>query len=196
MPSSTVNFALPYPAPTDQPCDFDEQWCDFTDAIDAVFAVFQAGIDRAYPTIPMAMVQQTVSRNILNLEDHPFDTVAIDTAGMTDLDADPFHITIPRPGVWTLACGMIFPSPALVLNGFLGMQVTQDVFGGFSVDCQAMSLDRGAGVDYHLTAYAPARFLPQGLRLGVTHNFGNVSVKTITSTWFSVSWHADAMVSA
>jgi hypothetical protein len=196
LPNNTAIFNLPYPAATDAPCDFDEQWCDFTDAIDNVFATFQAGIDRAYPTIPIAMVQQTTPRSILNLENHPFDTVAIDTAGMTDIDADPFHVTIPRPGVYTVAAGMIFPSPALVLNGFLSLQVTQDVFSGFSVDVQAEALDRGAGVDYHITGYAPARFLPQGLKLGVTHNFGNQSVKTITSTWLSVSWHADTMVPA
>lgn len=196
LPNVTANFALPYPSASDAPCDFDTQWCDFTASIDTVFARFQAGIDRSVPTIAIALVQQTTPRNILNLENTPFDTVVIDTAGMTDLDADPFHITIPRPGVYTLAAGMLFPSPGLSINGFLSIQVTQDVFAGFSADCQAEDIDRGAGVDYHITAYQPANLLPQGLRLGLTHNFGNQSVKTITSSWFSVFWHADSMVPA
>ena len=196
LPDFTANFALPYPNATDEPCDFDEQWCDFTEAVETVFARFQAGIDRAYPTIPIAMLQQTTPRSILNLENTLFDTVAIDTAGMTDIDADPFHITIARPGVYTLAAGMLFPSPAITLNGYLDISLTQSFFGGFSVSVQNQALDRGAGVDYHISAYGPARLLPQGLGIGLTHNFGNQSVKTITSSWLAVFWHADSMVPA
>ncbi len=196
LPNFTPNFNLPYPAATDEPCDFDAQWCDFTEAIDTVFATFQAGIDRSVPTIPIAMLQQTAPRSILNLEETLFDTVVIDTAGMTDIDSDPFHIYLRRPGVYTLAAGMKFPSPNISLNGFLAVELTQTFFGGFTVSVQNQSLDRGPGVDYHISAYGAARLLPQNLGIGLTHNFGNQSVKTITSSWLAVFWHADTMVPA
>lgn len=194
MPNTTPNFALPYPAATDEPCDFAEQWCDFTAAIDDVFATFQAGIDRTIPTIPIAMLQQTVTRSILNFSPLLFDTVVIDTAGMTDLDSDLSRITIPRNGVYSLNAGMVFASPGVV-NGPIFMAFNQDIFpGGLAVNVSSEALDRGPGLDYRLTANGPARFIEQGVKLGIYFDFGVATLYPIVSSWMSVSWHADSMV--
>lgn len=194
MPNTTPNFALPYPAATDEPCDFAEQWCDFTGAVDGVLATFQSGIDRSVPTIPIAMLQQTVSRSILNLSPLLFDTVVIDTAGMTDLDADLSRITIPRNGVYTLKASMFFVSPGVV-NGPIRMDFNQDIFPvGSLVDVSAEALDRGVGVNYLITANGPAVFIEQGVKVGVSFNFGVNALYPITASWMSVSWHADSMV--
>lgn len=38
----TANFALPYPGALDEPCDFAQDWCAFTDATSTVLAGLQA----------------------------------------------------------------------------------------------------------------------------------------------------------
>src|SRR5688500_14787019 len=148
MPNNTFNFNLPYPSGTDRPCDFAEPWCDFTTAIDAVFAVFQAAIDRTIPVVPMAILLQTTQRSILNFAPLIFDTVVADTAGMTDIDVDPFSITIRRPGRYTVA--------AYVQKPTVGAPFVPAEFSIFiepDNDAQGELIDRGSGVTYHLTAY-------------------------------------------
>src|SRR5688500_14304081 len=105
MPDTPI-FSLPYPGPSDAPCDFAEQWCDFTEAIDGVFTTFEAGIARTMPVIPLAIMRLTTVQLIPNLQRVPFDAVAADTAGMTDIASDPFHITITRAGRYTVSGGL------------------------------------------------------------------------------------------
>lgn len=103
MPNTTANFALPYPNSLDAPCDFAEQWCDFTDAVEAVLAGFQESVDRTYPVVPMAQLrqtEQTAYASDTNSVALDYDTVSFDTAGFVDFDASSNEITVDRAGVF------------------------------------------------------------------------------------------------
>ena len=190
MPNNTLNFNLPYPAGTDRPCDFAEQWCEFTTAVDAVFAVFQAAIDRTIPVIPMAILQQTTVRSILNSAPLIFDTVLVDTAAMTDIDVDPFSITIQRAGRYTVAAYVQKPTA-----GAPFVPAEWSIFIEPQSDAQGELIDRGAGVDYHLTAYkAVESHFTVGTKIRLSYSVGNQSSFNIDRSWLSVAWHSDTEV--
>jgi hypothetical protein len=185
MPDMTANFSLPYPAPSDDPCLFAEQWCDFTDAIDAVIANFTLGADRAVPLIPAAMLRATITRAILPGNPIPFDEVVFDTAGMTDLDADPYHIFIRQPGRYTTAAFFSKVSSGAV-NSVTTLQME---------NIQGHILDRGAGPAYYLPLYSPSQnFLTVGTEVSIEYFSGSNSPQDIDSAWMSVFWHADTEV--
>lgn len=188
MPNFTGNFALPFPAPSDDPCLFAEQWCDFTEAIDGVFATFQTVIDRTIPVIPLAILRQTVVRSVPDFGQIPFDTVIADTAGMTDLDADAYHITIDRPGRYTVATGLSKPTTATALPRFTS------VFETPTFNAQASLLDRGAGVEYFLNGYRAVQTYAVGDKIGLSFAVSVTGLWTIDTSWLAVIWHSDTEV--
>lgn len=193
MPSNTPNFNLPYPNGSDDPCLFAQQWCDFTESINGVLALFQAGINRANPVVPAAMLRISTPRNIINLNLINFDEVVFDTAGMTDLDADPYRIYIRRPGRY-------------IFNGFVDKDTSGVVDSQFSItaqhelpapggqlDATSVILDRGAN-DYLNTAYSPSQPLVAGDRVSMFYNTGTATAQEVNTAWMSVIWVADTEV--
>lgn len=191
MPNTTINFSLPYPSPDDDPCLFAEQWCDFTDSIDSIIGTFQAGADRAIPVIPAAMLRRTTSINVINGNIIPFTDVVIDTANMTDLDADPYRITIPRTGRYTVGAFM-----EKVSSGTVNSQITLFIRGELpsNLDITTSTLDRGAAVTYFVPAYGPVTTLQQGDRLGIFFTTGVATSQQVNAAWLSVIWHSDTEV--
>lgn len=186
MPNNTVNFALPYPAPTDEPCDFAEQWCDFTEAINDILATFQEGTDRAIPVVPAALVRVTEARSIINGSNIPFDEVVMDTAGMTDLDADPYTITVPRTGRYTVGAFVEKASSGVVNSDFTVFIDGTSVGWGI--------LDRGAFTNYWCPAYSPSDPLAAGTQVKLRFNTAVAAAQTVFTAWLSVIWHADTEV--
>jgi hypothetical protein len=187
MPNNTINFNLPYPSGVDPPCDFAEQWCDFTEAIDGVFATFQSAIDRAIPVVPLAIVRQTISRGVFNFALIPFDTVTADTAAMVDVDADPFHIVINRPGRYTVACALSKPTTGFSLPRPTSVASTPSL-------AQAALLDRGAGLEYFLNGFYAVATFAAGDKVGLSFSVGNQNTWTIDESWLAVIWHSDTEV--
>lgn len=97
MPT-TPNFALPYPGALDEPCDFAQDWCAFTDAAAAVLADFQATADRVYPVEPVAKMELNTVTTITRNSVVPFDSVTVNNAGYVDFDASSSTITVKRQG--------------------------------------------------------------------------------------------------
>jgi hypothetical protein len=188
MPNFTTNFNLPYPAGTDEPCDFAQQWCDFTQAIDGVFDTFQSAIDRTIPVVPAAILVQTVPTSIFNFSPLRFDTVLVDTAGMTDLDVDPFTITITRPGRYTVACFVEKPTTGFSLPRFTS------IFAGPSFSAQSELLDRGAGILYYLNGFHAVETYAAGDQARLSFSVGSQQFWDITSSWLAVIWHSDTEV--
>lgn len=114
MPT-TANFALPYPGALDEPCDFAQDWCAFTDATQLVLDGFQATADRVYPVQPVAKMQVTTLTTITNDSIVPFDTVTFSNAGWIDFDASNTTITVKRPGRFVAAFNA-FMTTSLVAN--------------------------------------------------------------------------------
>jgi hypothetical protein len=191
MPNTTVNFALPYPAGTDAPCDFAEQWCDFTAAIDGVFDTFQSAIDRTIPVVPVAITLMTIPTSVFNSGLIPFDTVLVDTAGMTDMDTDPYTITIKRPGRYTVAAGILKPS-----TGAPPAPGQTSIFALPEFDAQAVvnDLGPGGGVLYYLAAYFAVETYAAGDQIQLSFSVGNQALWPITSAHLSVLWHSDTEV--
>lgn len=190
MPSNTANFNLPYPNATDEPCDFAAQWCDFTQAIDDVFDVFQVAINRTIPVIPLAIMRQTITRTVPGFGNIPFDTVSIDTAGMTDIDADPTSITIRRPGRYTVAAMM-----EKLTAGAPFVTAFTSVFATPKFNAQAMLFDRGAGVTYFLNPYFSVESYAAGDKIGLSFSVaGSPTAFAIERSWLAVIWHSDTEV--
>lgn len=189
MTNQTANFALPYPSATDEPCDFAQQWCDFTDAIDDVFAVFQSAIDRTIPVIPMAILQMTTSNSVINFNDIRFDTVLVDTARMTDIDVDPFHVTVHRPGRYTVAVFVAKPTA-----GAPFVPLVTSIFNQIDANAQADVVDRGAGVEYYLNGYWAVQTYTAGTQISLTFGSGAQQAFTIDLAWLAVIWHSDTEV--
>lgn len=86
MPDHTANYALPYPSSVDRPCDFAQQWCDFTDAVEGVLAQVQESVDRIYPLIRISILRLSEATSFPGGSGTPivYDTVDIDTPGWVD----------------------------------------------------------------------------------------------------------------
>lgn len=190
MVSLTPNFSLPYPSASDEPCDFAEQWCDFTEAVDDVFDTFQEAVDRTVPTIPMAAIRLTVPYQAVNLAPVRFDTVLIDTAGMTDLDVDPFRITITRRGRYTVTGFINKLTAGVPLNSQISLLVYSQ--SGFNI--LAGTIDRGGGFPYRINSYVPVALLEVGEQIELSFNTGTSGTSQVDSASLSVAWHSDTEV--
>lgn len=189
MPNYTPNYGLPYPAPSDSPCDFDEQWCDFTDAISAVMDRFQTTVNRTVPVVPAAMLQLTQIRQIFSNQAIPFDAVTFDTSGMTDIDSDPTAITINRTGRYTIG-GFIEEFG----SGSVNNRVVATVYSSTNLldaATETTILNRGTGVSYYLPPYTPITNLSAGdvlrMRLFVFPDLDRL----VNEAWMGVFWHSD-----
>lgn len=182
----TPLLALPYPGPDDPPCDFDEQWCQFTGAVDAVFDRWEAGLSRAYPAVPAAKLRQTVAGTVIfNSTQIAFSEVTLDTAGMTNLDADPYTITVPRTARYTV-CGFIEEADA---SGGAGAQSVLTV--SFAGETNII-LVLGAGT-YRNTVFWPVVSLPAGARIQLQPFLSGQNQRTIFEASLSVVWHSDVI---
>jgi hypothetical protein len=190
MPNLTPNMLLPYPNGVDAPCDFDEQWCAFTSAIDGVFDTFETALARTYPAVPAAVLQVTtpvlVQNNII-----PFDTVQLDTADMTDIDADPYTITIKVAGRYTLGGYTgelsVTPNPNTPTI-FISVTPNDPLGAPFST-----ILDLGTvGLNFGNNAHFEAMTLGVGTTVQLITSNGAVSgFRSIDDAWLAVYWHAD-----
>lgn len=183
----TPLMGLLYPGPTDAPCDFDEQWCTFTAGIDAIFDKWQAGLQRAYPAIPAAVMQLTTDPatpvTILNFNPVAFTEVVLDTAGMTDMDADPYAITVPFSARWT--CALFTQQDT---GGVADQQ--SSIFGPNNQG--NIILDRGAGVTYYNHSYIAVQDLVAGTRVTLTTFVSPAPTRILRAAWLSVAWHSDS----
>lgn len=182
MTAFTPNFSLPYPTALDAPCDFAEQWCEFTDAVNAVTTRFQTTVDRTVPTIPMARMTLTTPITIVNGGTIPFDSVSVNTAGWIDFDASNTDIVPDRAGYFVMTAQALFQTTGVLGNVF-SLQ-----FNNFTTQ-QDNQIDRAtSSVGLNLTS----------MRLVTTPFAFNVRVQrtiagnlTINAASFSLWWHAD-----
>lgn len=183
MPILTPVFGLSYPGPNDAPCDFAEQWCEFSDTFQAALDPFQAIIDRTEPAVPMAQLRLTETI-VMNTGFVPFDTLAVDTAGWVDFDADNTGITTDRGGYFTVVAG------ATVSSSLLGV-----IFGISTSSFVAMAdnkIDQGTANTVVGMGFSGNRFLttPETFRLQVSRSPNTVAI-TVLQAQLTVFWHSD-----
>ena len=119
MTALTPVYGLPYPDALDAPCDFPEDWCAFTAAVDGVLDRFELGAQRVIPAIPIAKVMITSQVVIAEGAAFPWDTVAVDTAGWTDFDADNRIITVSRSARYSTVVAVILAPTGVANSSYL-----------------------------------------------------------------------------
>lgn len=193
MPNLTTSFSLPYPAPSDQPCDFAEQWCDFTAALEAVFTRFQATVDRTVPVIPIALL--TLSEPATVLGGIPFDTVVVDTAGWVDPDVDMTMISPDVAGVLTVTTNLVQTAATLNDTIILTMTSVGPVVTATNMFNDNDELDRATEFVGIYTEqevfFAPGSYVPGVSGIRPVHDETNTSQVTMNYAQFCVYWHSD-----
>lgn len=182
MTAFTPNFALPYPTALDQPCDFAEQWCEFTDAANVVATRFETTVNRTVPLIPMARMTLTTPVSILNGGLVPFDSVSVNTAGWVDFDNSNTDITPDRAGFFVLNANALVQS-TLSLGTVLTLELP--AVSNF----QDNQIDRATS-SVGLTV-ARIRQLTTPFPLNIKISRSTVGNLQINAASFSVWWHAD-----
>lgn len=197
MPNYTANFALPYPNPTDDPCLFAEQWCDFAAAVNAVLDGFQETIDRTVPVVPMAQMRITTAQAYnSSLETFvTFDAVSFDTAGWTDFDANPRAISTDRAAVFNVHASDITDPDGV--NSLWTIRFEETDLSGITTVGEAQQiLDRGGtGTRIGNTVTnLVQRNQPIDTYLEVFVN-GSVTYN-LTNAYMTIWWHADTVRAA
>lgn len=183
----TPLMGLSYPSPTDAPCDFDEQWCQFTAGIDSIFDRWEAGLSRAYPSIPAAKMRQTELTTVFNSTQIQFSEVTFDSAGMTNMDADPYTITCQRTGRYSVAA-FIEENDA---SGGAGAQSVLTI-SSFNFTESNTVLVLGAGT-YRNSVYWPVVSLTVGDRIQLQPFLSGQTQRTIIEASLAVFWHSDVI---
>lgn len=186
MPSFTPNFALPYPNGTDAPCDFAQQWCDFSDAFQTQLDGFQAIIDRTIPVIPIARLELTVPYTAVALEPVRFDTLNIDTANWVDFDADPTTIRVDRGGIFVVVASAEIVT--VVGTNTYSMTMQSIPLGTIRDEQQKAAAAQGQSAGFSLGALVTVT-TPSTFGLYVNNN--NLINVTLTRAALTVFWHAD-----
>lgn len=196
MPNFTPGFGLPYPSSTDEPCDFAEQWCDFTQALDAVFDGFQETLNRTVPMIPIASMAITPFIIIPAFSFIPYDRLVIDTAGWTAMDVDSTMISPDMAAVLSLSSNALFAglaAPGMFIldcidsTGVLNQPV--DIHYDSEMDMNTCAV----GIDVEQpTLFSPGHWIPGVTGLRNTGISSSAPADThIEYGNFTVYWHAD-----
>lgn len=181
----TTNFAFPYPDGSNAPCDFDTDWCNFTNSVQALFDSYQAIVDRTIPVIPVARLLVTSNVTIANGAEVPFDTVSVDTAGWVDFDADQYGITTDRAGRFVAHAWARVSSTTL--NNYINLRIrytgqVQNPDDNFNDQAQGVGI---AGC----TAYLAALTTTTRWSLAIASASGSNVV--VEAAEYNVMWHAD-----
>lgn len=186
MTAYTPNFDLPYPTAPDAPCDFPQQWCDFTNAVTEVLDRFEAIANRTNPSVPIAKMRLT--RPVLLTGDSvlAFDAVEVNNAGMIDFDVSRNRIRIQRPGRYSAEAHVMFNASTTANNNY-------------SVTINGVMLDTIRVIDLNTSFVAQVYTTPIDLDI---FTFGplDVSVRvnatlapsfTVADAALAVYWFAD-----
>lgn len=185
--SPTAVLGLPYPNGDARPCDFDEDWCQFTTAVQGYFDLWRSGLRRAYPAIPAALMYLMEPYDLVPDSSIRFDTLRFDTAAMTDMDADPYTITIKKRGRYSVSAFV------LMINSTGDDQVILSVVdittGGTTVTSDQL-IDNGHHVRIQTETQVVSLVEGTQLRVGIFQS-GSVP-RQIREASICAYWHSDA----
>lgn len=182
MTAFTPNFNLPYPSALDEPCDFAQQWCDFTAAVNTVATRFETTVNRTIPAIPMARMTLTVPITILTGGTIPFDSVSVNTAGWIDFDTSNTDIVTDRAGYFVVTASVLVQTTAVA-------GTVLSISGNTGLARNDSQLDRNTSSLGLCISYITNPTTPQAHNILVTRSgTGNIQINAAV---FSVAWHAD-----
>lgn len=194
MPTCTPIYGLPYAEGSDAPCDIDETLCAFATAVEAELDELDAVVDRVADTVPMVQVKMTSPLSTTSFGNTtitvPFDTISYDTAGMVSLAANPYTITLPRPGRYLVTFQLQMTSAPL--NDMLSVQISgsavqSTVYDNYISD-SSTPVYFNAGGEMRYTTGATADTTSAALTLTASVLVGTYVIESAT---VSVTWIAD-----
>lgn len=186
MTSLTPVYDLPFPDALDAPCDFPEDWCAFTVAVDAVLDRLELGAQRVIPAIPIAKVMITEPVTLTAGQAFPWDTVAIDTAGWTNFDEDNRILTVSRTARYSVL-GAALVGPSGLANSSYVLFIDNVLF------TDPDYLDRNiAGVNIGITTQNDSDEIAVGTEISMNIiRSGSSGTIPLQSASLTVFWHAD-----
>ena len=191
MPVLTPNFSLPVPGPLDEPCDFPEQWCGFTDAVQTVLDGFESVANRTNPWVPLAKLELRSTVTLPTNSAIPFDTLTLNNASMVDFDNNNTTIVIKRPGRFLAVANILF----------VASSVANTWFNAQFLPAGAGTINRTPAVDHNLnigainvgstlTGIFHVTSPPVNVRTNVQF-IGATAAILIDLAAFSLFWYAD-----
>jgi hypothetical protein len=192
MPVLTPNYSLPVPGALDEPCDFPEQWCAFTDATQAVLDGFEAIANRTNPWVPVAKMELRTTVTIPADSAIPFDTLTLNNAGMVDFDNNNTSIIINRPGRFFAVLNVLFAF-STVANSYFNAQFLPSGSGSIT---RTLSLDHNLNigainVGSTLSAVIYVTTPPVVYRTNIELIGAGAAATTIDLAALSLFWFAD-----
>lgn len=194
MTAHTTNFDLPYPDGSDAPCDFAEQWCAFTEAVEGVMEGFQETLNRTVPMIPIAVLSLSEAVTMTAFNNIPYDTMVIDSAGWTAVDVDNTMISPDMAGVLSWHASATI-TQAQAAGAFLLDPIDSR---GFLTEPNLPYMDQMdtntaiVGIPLPLPVlFSDGGWTPglSGIRNSVGVNV--VATVTVTDSNYAVFWHSD-----
>lgn len=191
MPVLTPNYSLPVPGPLDEPCDFPEQWCGFTDAVQTVLDGFEAVANRTNPWVPLAKMEL---RNTVTLPANsaiPFDTLTLNNASMVDFDTNRTSIIIKRPGRFLAVLNVLFvASPTFnTLHGVQFLPAGAGVINQTPAEDTNININGNINVGSNLTGIFHVTSPPVQVRTNVelipTANAVLIDLAAMSLFWFA-----------
>lgn len=193
MPVLTPNFSLPVPGPLDAPCDFPQQWCDFTDAVQARLDTFEAVADRTNPAVPLAKMQLSRTVTLAETSTVPFDALTLNNANMVDFDSSNTTIVIKRPGRFYAVFNALFVAPTATSNTYFDAQILPAGAGTINrtpaID-DNFSANTTINVGSTLSAIFYVTSPPVSTRV-IVQNLGATEVIRIDYASYALFWFAD-----
>lgn len=186
MTSLTPLYDLPFPNALDEPCEFPQDWCAFTAAVDVVLDRLELGAQRVIPAIPIAKVLITEPVTLNAGQAFPWESVSIDTSGWTNFDSDNRIITVSRTARYSVL-GAALVGPSGTANSSYVMLIDNVLF----VDPDY--LDRNvAGVNIGITAQNDSDEISAGTQISMSViRSGSSGTIPLQSASLTVFWHAD-----
>lgn len=193
MPVLTPNFSLPVPGPLDAPCDFAQQWCDFTDSVQAVLDGFEAIANRTNPVVPLAKMELLHTVSVPSNSFIPFDTLTLNNAGMVNFDANNTSIVINRPGRFFAVVNVLFVADTFFPNSNYQIQFFPIGAGTVTIT-PGYETDLNASTTINVGAVASAVFYVTTPPLVVSPNVLIASTNpnvVMDLASFQLFWYAD-----
>jgi hypothetical protein len=188
MTTCTPIYGLTYAIGADAPCDIGDTLCQFADDVEVQLDALDAIVDRVIDSVPMAKVRMTVPLSVVipigtNYSTSiPFDTIDVDTADMVDLVANPYLMTLPRPGVYLTTFTLRLSS--LVAGDNMGAVVTTSICSDEQLGDGSAVFMNGAFNLFYDPVNTGRDILSPSLTLDI---FASVSAQTLNFTAASMS---------
>jgi hypothetical protein len=187
MATCTPIYGLPYIECSDRPCDQEDTWCAFVNAVEIELDRLDGVVARTVTTIPQFEVAvgayvfaSSGDRKVA------FDTINVDTDDMVDLTSDPFSFSINTVGRWFFYFRVSTNGNSALQGNIPVSVVNVPSLGGHNVGQDYQ--DDGTNYPVPIDGSGIYRYPNTGTKVGLTVN---TAATAIISATFGGYWLGD-----